>query len=291
MRAVIGDWDHGLNRRANPYYYKQYKVIPDKETQLEGWMDFFDKCRVGAGNFSEKSLYYYTMGEEKWKKTEIWPPNGQTMERWFFNENNSLTKSQPETESGEDEYKVDFNITTGKGNRWHVHYAQKMYYKKRERVDEQLLIYDSLPLEKDVEITGHPIITLYLSTMHEDGAIIAYLEDIDENGRVYNITEGELRFIHRKISLEEPPYKIMVPYHSFKRKDSQPMVPGKITEIKFGFLPTSFMIKKGHKIRIALSGADKHTFSRYPNTSEPIILIQRNKTNPSHIDLPVISEK
>jgi putative CocE/NonD family hydrolase len=288
MRAVIGDWDHGLNRRANPYFYRQYDVIPDKEVQLEGWMDFFDKCRLEKEGFSERSLYYYTMGEEKWKKTETWPPNGQTMHRWYFNENHSLKKTPPELKLGEDKYKVDFEVTSGKGNRWHTHYAQKMYYAKREKVDEKLLVYDSAPLEKDMEITGHPIITLYLSSTHEDGAIIAYLEDIDEERKVYNITEGELRFIHRKISEEDPPYKIMVPYHSFKREDSQIMVPGEVTEIKFGFLPTSVLIKKGHKIRIAICGADKQTFSRYPSEGNPTIKILRNKNNSSYIDLPVI---
>ena len=288
MRAVIGDWDHGLNRRANPYFYKQYDVIPDKPTQIEGWMDFFDICRRAGPSYSEKVLYYYTMGEEKWKKTEVWPPKGQTMQRWYFNEAQSLTKEQPESELGEDEYKVDYEITSGKGNRWHTHYAQKMYYKDRKKVDEKLLIYDSDPLNEDVEITGHPIATLYLSTTHEDGAIIAYLEDIDEEGTVYNITEGEFRFIHRKISTEEPPYKIMVPYHSFKREDSQPMVPGEITEIKFGFLPTSVLIKKGHRIRISLAGADKHTFSRYPSEGNPTLRIQHNKRNPSFIELPLI---
>jgi putative CocE/NonD family hydrolase len=288
MRAVIGDWDHGLNRRANPYYYKQYKVVPDKETQLEGWMDFFDKCLDKNKPFSEKVLYYYTMGEEKWKKTEVWPPIGQKMQLWYFNENNSLTTTPPTVESGQDKYIVDFNITSGKGNRWHTHYAKKMYYKKREEVDKLLLAYDSAPVENDIEITGHPIITLFLSSTHSDGAIIAYLEDIDENGKVYNITEGELRFIHRKISSAEPPYKIFVPYHTFKREDSELIVPGETTEINFGFLPTSVLIKKGHRIRIALAGADKDTFSRYPAIGDPILTIFRNKIHASYVDLPII---
>ena len=288
MRAVIGDWDHGLNRRANPYYYKQYKVVPDKETQLEGWMDFFDKCLDKNKPFSEKALYYYTMGEEKWKKTEIWPPIGQNMQRWYFNENNSLTILPPTVDSGQDKYKVDFNITSGKGNRWHTHYAKKMYYKKREKVDKLLLTYDSAPVENNIEITGHPIITLFLSSTHSDGAIIAYLEDIDEDGKVHNITEGELRFIHRKVSSAEPPYKIFVPYHTFKREDSEPMVPGETTEINFGFLPTSVLIKKGHRIRIALAGADKDTFSRYPTIGDPILTIFRNKIHASYVDLPIM---
>jgi predicted acyl esterase len=114
---------------------------------------------------------------------------------------------------------------------------------------------------------------------------------VDEKGKVIYITEGELRLIHRKISEEEPPYKTMVPYHSFRQKDAMPMVPGEITEISFGFLPTSVLIRKGHKIRVAIAGADKDTFDRYPSEGTPTYIIQRNKKYTSFIDIPVINKK
>ncbi len=290
MRAVIGDWDHGANRRSNPFFYKKYKVIPGKEIQENAWMDFFDSCINGKEPFSEKVLYYYTMGEERWKATGVWPPAGSAMQRWYFSKNNSLSQDKPKDEVGEDEYQVNFDITSGKGNRWHTHFAQKMYYKKREKVDKKLLTCTSPPLDEDIEITGHPIITLYLTSTHEDGVIFAYLEDVDENGKVTIITEGILRFIHRKVSSEEPPYKIMVPYHSFKRKDSLPLVPDEIAEINFGFFATSVLIRKGHRIRIAIAGADKDTFSRYPAEGTPTISIKRNNKYSSFIDIPYIKK-
>lgn len=288
MRAVIGDWDHGANRRANPYFHKKYTVIPKKEFQQESWMDFFDACLHGKKPFSEKVLYYYTMGQEKWKITTTWPPKGQTMQKWYLEENSSLSRSKPKAESGEDTYKVDFDVTSGRGNRWHTHFARKMYYNKREQVDQKLLVYTSPPLEGDMEITGHPIITLYLTSTHEDGNIFVYLEDVNETGKVTYVTEGYLRLINRKISQEKPPYKMMVPYHSFKRKDALPIVPGEIVEISFGFLPISVLIRQGHRIRIAITGADKDTFARYPVEGNPTLSIKRNEKYPSFIEIPVI---
>jgi len=135
------------------------------------------------------------MGMEKWQKTDIWPPSGHTMQRWHLSENNGLSLSKPKTNTGEDRYQVDFEMSSGKGNRWHTHFRQKMYYTKREKTDEKLLTYTSPSLDTDIEITGHPIITLNLTSTHEDGMIIAYLEDIDENGNATYITEGLLRFI------------------------------------------------------------------------------------------------
>jgi putative CocE/NonD family hydrolase len=289
MRAIIGDWDHEIIRKTNPYFYKKYKLSTNQKLFQNARLDFFDSCI--KDNYSEKALFYYTMGEEKWKKTEIWPPLGHTMKRYYFSDKNKLSQTKPQNEFGEDPYIVDFEVTTGTGNRWHVHYDQKLKLKDRVIIDKKLLTYTCSPLKDDMEITGHPIITLYMTSTHNDGAIFAYLEDIDERGKVIYITEGQLRLIHRKISPEEPPYKITVPYHSFRKKDSQLIVPGEIMEISYGFLPTSVLIRKGHRIRVALAGADKDTFNRYPAEGTPTYTIKRNVSHSSYIDIPIIEKK
>jgi putative CocE/NonD family hydrolase len=115
-----------------------------------------------------------------------------------------------------------------------------------------------------------------------------YLEDVDESGRVTYVIEGQLRVIHRKVSDDMPPYKLPIPHHSFKREDGMPLTPGEITEITFGLHPTSVLIKKGHRIRVAIAGHDKDTFARIPEKGVPTLTISRNSEYASHIDLPVI---
>jgi hypothetical protein len=51
------------------------------------------------------------------------------------------------------------------------------------------------------------------------------------------------------------------------------------------------LIRKGHKIRISIAGADKDTFERYPSEGIPTYTIQRNKNFPSFIDIPIIKKK
>ncbi|TFG01914.1 MAG: CocE/NonD family hydrolase [Promethearchaeota archaeon] len=286
MRAIIGDWDHEIIRKTNPYFYKKYELPNDQKTHQNARLDFFEMCI--DDEFSEKALYYYTMGEERWKRTEIWPPTGHELQRWYFSDHDQLSQIKPQIEVGQNSYQVDFEVTTGTGNRWHVHYDQKLKMPDRVKMDKRLLTYTSPPLKEDMEITGHPIIKLYMASTHEDGAIFTYLEDVDENGKVTYITEGELRLIHRKISEDKPPYEITVPYHSFREKDSQPVVPDELMEITYGFLPTSVLIRKGHKIRVAIAGADKDTFNRYPTEGTPTYTIERNKNHPSYIDIPII---
>ena len=68
----------------------------------------------------------------------------------------------------------------------------------------KLLFFFSMPLDVDTEVTGHPVITLYVSSTATDGEFFAYLEDVDANSTVTYVTEGELRAIHRKLSMDPP---------------------------------------------------------------------------------------
>ncbi|MFX1532975.1 MAG: CocE/NonD family hydrolase [Promethearchaeota archaeon] len=292
MIAILGDWNHGAGTPAktNPVHPRKKRVnpgIPNRKDLVHHWIDFFDTCLKGEG-IKEKTLYYYTMGEEKWKKTHMWPPKDQQMERWYLGANNSLSAAMPQEDTGTDSYTVNCEATTGKRNRWWTLLGFPIDYSNRAVQDKLLLTYTSPPIEEDIEITGHAIITLFLGSTHEDGAIFVYLEDVDPQGNVTYLTDGQVRLIHRKISSEEPPYKKLVPYHSFKREDALPLVPGEVAEIKFGLLPTSALIRKGHRIRIAIAGADKDTFRRYPAEETPTITLERNSVYASFIDLPII---
>jgi putative CocE/NonD family hydrolase len=214
------------------------------------------------------------------------------MKRWYFAADNGLSPSAPAIQSGEDKYTVDFDATTGRRNRWYTQMGGgDVVYPDRAEADKRLLTYTSAPLESETEITGHPVVTLQVASTATDGAFIVYLEDVDEGGRVTYITEGLLRAIHRKISNEPQPYKLPIPYHSFKRKDAEPLVAGQTAEITFGLYPTSVLIKKGHRIRVAIAGADKDTFVRLPAEGTPVITVARNKRHASFIDLPVVNRR
>jgi len=180
---------------------------------------------------------------------------------------------------------------TGDKNRWHTQTGGQVFYPDRAEEDKKLLTYTSPVLAADMEITGYPIVNLFITSTHTDGAFFVYIEDIDEKGVVTYLTEGEFRALHRKISTDPPPCRILVPYHSFMRKDAMPLVPGRIAELKFGLQPTSVVIRKGHRLRIAIAGADKNTFARIPAEGIPTISLAHNRRNASWIELPVIEKK
>lgn len=296
QRAVIGAWEHGGRFNASPYRSPDAPPDPTLRQQWLEMLRFFDCYLKGIDNGvrSEKVLFYYTMGEEKWKETHVWPPEGATSERWYLAENHALSPDKPTMESGSDSYTVDFEASTGEYNRWWemaVFEQKTVVYPDRAHAESRLLSYVSPPLSEDMEITGHPVVALYVTSTETDGAFYVYLEDVHEDGRVTYVTEGQLRAIHRKVSDEPPPYKLQVPYHSFKSADAMPLVPGEIAELTFGLHPTSVLIRKGHRIRLGIAGHDKGTFVRIPAEGSPAISVSRNKLHASYVDLPVVPRR
>jgi len=290
QRAVIGPWNHGAARHASPY---QPPDAPTDPRPLGRWLEylrFFDHHLDGVDNGAgERTLTYYTLGEERWKTTATWPPAGAATERWYLAAGGRLATVAPDDDAGADRYAIDFAASTGATNRWHTQVAGgPVAYGDRAAADRRLLTYTSPPLDGELELTGHPVVTLYVTSTMPDGAFFVYLEDVDEAGRVVYATEGQLRALHRRLSDTPPPYASPVPYRTFARADALPLVPGEVAALTFGLLPLSLLVRRGHRLRVAIAGHDADTFARLPSAGRPVITVARNRLQASHIDLPVV---
>jgi uncharacterized protein len=286
--AVIGAWKHEMTGHGSPYLKPGAKPNPPQDQQWAAMAQFFEDTLVKDQPPRGKCLHYYTLGEERWKQTNVFPLSNTDLQTWYFQAEQELSPDAPGETDGADSYTVDFEATTGKTNRWQTQMARPLIYGDRAREDRRLLTYTSAPLEEDIEITGYPVVTLYVASSEEDGAFFAYLEDVDEGGVVRYITEGQLRGIHRKLSDQPAPYGTGMPYRTFKRADASPLPRGETVELTFGLQPTSVLIRRGHRLRVALAGADKDTFSRIPDEKIPAWRVARNLTAASRIVLPVI---
>ena len=66
------------------------------------------------------------------------------------------------------------------------------------------------------------------------------------------------------------------------------VVPGEVAELEFELWATSVLFRKGHRIRIAVAGADADTFLRYPRDGTvPVLTVERNNHYASRVSLPV----
>jgi len=298
IQVILGPWNHEGSFLVDPFHPEGRDsnaiLLDDPMAPTVKSLDAIFKQDKRANNDQQTCeqfgiVEYFTLGENRWKTTRVWPLPQTKIKRLYLSAEHQLGTSPPASQDGCDQYQVNPNTGTGTNNRWHAQSMEKpIFFPNRQEEDKKLLVYDTPPLENDIEITGHPVVHLWIRSTATDGQFFVYLEVIDPEGQVRMLTEGQLRGLHRKVSDETPPYTMFGPYHSFKEKDAQPLTPGEVAEITFDLYPISVLLKKGLRLRLAIAGADKDVFAPIAGSESPEITVERNSVYGSYIDIPLV---
>ncbi len=292
-RLLLGPWDHGGKNHISPS-----NPSPNSFDHAGELLAFFDLNLRGVSNrLAERPrVRYFTLVEEVWKDGASWPP---ASERHVLHLGEDRRLGGDPGVPGSDVYDIDLEAATGRLTRWDSllgGLSSPGANPDRAERDRRLLTYDSEPLQEDLEVTGHPIVRLTVSTDRPDGALFAYLEDVAPDGSVAHVSEGILRLIHRRLSAgwtgvppqqKDSGWEALVPQRTFLRLDAQPMAPGRPAEIVFDLLPTSYRFRKGHSIRLAIAGADKDHFAPIPDGATRLTI--HRGPGLSSIELPVVN--
>lgn len=234
---------------VGPATHCDWSTVKD-ETQFDlvtEELRFFDHWLKGVDNgvMSEPPVTYYTYNapaDDAWTQTETWPVQNEIRETFFLSGGSTLTKTKGNPTS------VQSNITSPP---------------KSETVTvftpENGIKFETPTLTADTEITGHPVINLWIETPAQDVDVTAVLYDVAPDGskQTYQFV-GRLRASHR--ILGDPPYNnLNLPWHSYKKADAKPLVSGIPAQLQFDMLPMSYTFKAGHKIQIqfTLASADE----------------------------------
>jgi putative CocE/NonD family hydrolase len=282
---------------------------------LKERLRFFDRYLKGIKNGidTEPAVFIYVMNGKGWRFEKEWPLARQIMIKYYFEGGNTLSKIKGT--NGFDKYKADFSHDSrygpNKATRWNVSDLRDEPMKRTDK-DQKCLTYTSKPLERDTEVTGHPIIRFWVSSTADNGDFFVYLEDVDEKGEAYYVTEGKLRAGFAGLVPQEEMLatnahiKVLpnLPYHGFKDNDyvEKIFTGGKIVELVIDLYPTSWVFKKGHRIRVSIACADWPTFDLHPKLSPknvandpantvPTITVYHDTKHPSRIEFPVIPPK
>ena len=154
MQVKIGAWNHGAMQQADPFH-PDAPLSPTRQQQVDEIARFFRERLAGAPLAPRKAIAYYTMGEEIWSQTEVWPPCGVETARLYLAANQALSDAPP-TGEGEDAYTVDSTATTGQANRWTTQVGTEIHYGDRRDADAKLLTYTAAPLDAPLTLTGTP---------------------------------------------------------------------------------------------------------------------------------------
>jgi putative CocE/NonD family hydrolase len=254
---------------------------------------YFDFHLKGIDNQfpNDDKFHYYTVGEEKWKSTNVWPPAYVSDKTVFLSANKTIVSTADQMQTGTNVYTIDYEANTGINSRWNsltaLYKSGPTTYGNRKEPSDKLLYFDSEPFETAVELTGSAIAHLYISADATNADVFVYIEDVHPDGKtVYMVTEGMLRGIHRKVVENTNSYKQIGPYHSYTQADMEPMVPGEVTEFALDLLPISYQFREGHRLRISIAGADSLHFDS-PKERPTQLTLHCSPQYPSRIVLPL----
>jgi putative CocE/NonD family hydrolase len=285
-RLLLGPWNHGGDQQLDP-------LEPTRASEFDHageLLRFFDFHLKGAKNGwdAEPPVSYFTTGEGRWKHAAAWPPPSIATPLYLA-AGGALAREAPTQAEASDSYAPDPESTSGTSSRWHALAVPTWTeYGDRTAADRHSLVYESAPLERDLEVTGHPLLHLALRADGPDAAVFAYLEDVAPDGRIGYVTEGQFRALHRALwPLADAPYAQTTPFHSFLRADARPLVPGELAELDFDLLPISHLFRRGHRVRLALAGADRDQFAVPPGAAARW-QISRGASAASRLELPVV---
>ncbi|MCP4633271.1 MAG: CocE/NonD family hydrolase, partial [candidate division Zixibacteria bacterium] len=242
----------------------------DTDAEAHRWFDYWLKG-VKNGIMDEPTIHYYVMGAPEkmaWRSATKWPLKNEKRIRFYFSTSTTnkldsvgrglLTREQPKSSNEFDTYLINYSTTTGKYSRWNS-VIQEIVYPDMSDNDSKSLTYTTHPLERDIEITGHPIIYLIISAQTTELDFFVYLEEIDKDDRSKYITEGCLRTSHR--TLKKPSFQNHgLPYNRSNQGDIKNLKPGEPAKLVFDLLPTAYLFHKGNRIRITIACADFDNF-------------------------------
>lgn len=277
---VVGDLNVGRP------YFDAYEPV----------FDFFDYYVKGEKNgFAGKTprVRYYTMGRNEWANADQWPPAAVRPMTWYFVSDGNAASvfgdgrlvTEPPSDAGADAYTYDpVNPVPalGGGVCCNDDAAPGGSFDQRgieARAD--VLVYTSEPLDDDMEVTGSVRPTLFVSSSARDTDFTVKLVDVYPDGTAYNVDDTILRARYRDGYDRE----------AFMR-------PGEIYQINPTPMSTSYLFKRGHRLRVEVASAKFPQYMRNLNTGgnnydETEAVVARNSLHhsPEHasrILLPVI---
>ncbi len=292
QHVVILASTHGGANHASPYLVGSEPLPPDPPVgeQWEMRRLFLDRHLKGEANEVDDwpGLRFFNLGEERWHDADRWPPAGTVTRTLHLGADGMLAAANADVTPASDRYPVDRGVTVGPNNRWYAQLGNPVLnLDDRGAMDTRMLTYTTPPLETDLQIAGSVVVTLRMAADREDGSLFVYLEDVDPAGGSRLVTDGGMRLIHRRVS-PNPYFPAETPYHSFARADAEPMPVGEAVRVVVRLWPTAALIRAGHRIRIAIAGADADTFDPVPADGEVSFTIHRGGADGSRVALPVV---
>lgn len=317
QRLIVGPWTHGGQGR---HYAGDAEFTADAAISFNEWrLRWLDRWLKGTPNGIDKEapVRVYVMGSGephktkdgrlfvggRWRDEQEWPLARTQYTPYYLQPGGGLSTEKPR-ESAPTAYLFDPKnpVPTLGGN---ISSQGTLMFQgaadQKCRADfwlckdtlplsarNDVLVFQTPPLERDVEVTGRLVVKLFAASSAPDTDFTAKLIDVYPPNADYP----------NGVDLGIGDSIVRARYRNGAGKAAGPLTPGQPAEFTIEMYPTSLVFRKGHRIRVDISSSNFPRFDVNPNTGEPLNEHRRWQTaenrvyhdpaHASHILLPII---
>ncbi|HSE95946.1 MAG TPA: CocE/NonD family hydrolase, partial [Methylomirabilota bacterium] len=281
QRLIVGPWVHGPWNMAKSLQGEVDfgpEAIRDYNAMRRPW---FDHWLRGARNGvpDEPPVALFVMGENRWRTAETYPWPGVRPTPWYLRAGGTLAPAAPDGAEGADAYRYDPDdpVPTLGGATLNIPGGA---YDQRP-IEGQCLVYESLPLDRDLTIIGDIRCVLYAMSSARDTDFVVRLTDVHPDGFSRLLCDGILRARYRE-SGTHPAL----------------LAPHQVYELTVDLWATANTFRQGHRIRVAVTSSSFPRFDRNLNTggafgaeahgAVALNTVFHDAARPSRIILPVV---
>lgn len=257
---VAGPWDHGGWAYSSGERLGSIRFGSDTadtyRRQVE--LPFFNFFLKNEGNPDLPEAFVFETGANAWRSYDSWPPREAQTRRLYLQPEGGLSFRRPS--AGQSRESFDSFLSdpadpvpyttekrTTQGHLWMV--EDQRFAAARPDV----LVYHSEALDREVRIAGPVIADLYVSTTGSDADWVVKLIDVCPDGFQMLLAADVLRGKFRD-SPSRP----------------RPIVPGRVTRIRFSLLDKHHTFLEGHRIMVQIHSSWFPLIDRNPQTFLPI---------------------
>lgn len=287
QRLIVGPWTHtnDLTRKTGDVDFGPEAEV-DYFSLIVPWFDYWLKG-VQNGVMDSAPVRLFVMGANRWRDEEAWPLSRARDTDFYLRSGgrantpmgDGALSSEPQSDGTSDSYTYDPRDPVMSMFAYSGHdepHDNRALDRRRD-----VLVYQTGPLERPIEVTGVPVLKLYASSTAPDTDFIARLIDVHPDGYAQNLCYGIVRARYRE-GLDQ----------------STLMNPGEVYRFVIELLPTSNLFKPGHRLRLDISSSDFPNFDRNHNTGQedwahPELrpaqqTIFHDASHPSCLTLPIV---
>jgi putative CocE/NonD family hydrolase len=298
QKVLIGPWIHSLGERGTASRTGDVDFGPAALVDLRAeelrwfdhWLRGFD-----TGVMDEPPVRVFVMGANRWRTADDWPVPGTRFVAHYLHGggranslfgDGRLDRTLPGEEPPDTfRYDPEDPVPTLGGSTCCGEDVTPVPMGPRDQRPAEwrpdVLVYQTPPLEADVEVTGPIRMVLWAASTAPDTDFTAKLVDVAPTGFAMNVAQGILRARFRD-SFAEPTR----------------LTPGEVYRYDIDCWSSSNCFRRGHRIRVEVSSSNFPQFDRNPNTGHAFGLdaelrpatqtVFHDARRPSHILLPLV---